>query len=151
MTEKQAVSRFHKAFLPSLGLYIVGIIAAVWARDHLASSESYFYFWTVNNPGFSQSIYYLLALIPIIAIFMMAWVQWRLIHELDEFLRMIQIKGLLFGLVCLLAIATGWGLMEMLAATPKLPIFWLVPIFWICNTVAIGYIKARERGVAFEK
>lgn len=151
MTEKQAKSRFNKLFVPSAVLYLVGIVAAVWVRDHFEPGEPFLYFWTVNSPALAQSIYYLLALVPIIAICGMAWAQWRYINSIDEFLRMIQIKGLLIGLLCLLSIATGWGLLEMLAKVSALPIFWLVPIFWVAQSVAIGFFKAKERGISYEE
>ncbi|MGL1920389.1 MAG: hypothetical protein OCD03_05145 [Hyphomicrobiales bacterium] len=151
MTEKQATKQLNKLFLPSALLYIVSIILAVWVRDHFEPSESFLYFWTIDSPALAQSIYYLLALIPIIAIVGMAWAQWRYINALDEFLRMIQIKGLLFGLLCVLCVATGWGLLEMLAKVAALPIFWLVPIFWFSQSIATGFIKARERGIDYEK
>ena len=151
MTEKQATNRYYKAFIPAFLLYVVGILAAVWARDNLITAQSVFDFWSQNQIELAQVIYYLLALIPIVAIYGIAWAQWRLVSELDEFLRMIQIKGLLFGLLCILAIATGWGLLEMLIRAPKLPIFLIVPIFMVCQSVSIGFIKAREKGIDYEE
>lgn len=151
MTEKQAKSAFNKLFVPSAILYLIGIVAAVWVRDHFEPGEAFLYFWTVQSPALAQSIYYLLALIPIIAIVGMAWAQWRYMSAIDEFLRMIHIKGLLIGLLCLLSIATGWGLLEMLAKVSALPIFWLVPIFWLSQSVAIGFFKAQERRFVHEE
>lgn len=151
MTEKQANNRYYKAFIPAFFLYVVGILLAVWARDNLIDAQSVFDFWAHNPIEWAQQIYYLLALIPIVAICIVAWAQWRFINELDEVLRMVQIKGLLFGLLCILAIATGWGLLEMLIRVPQLPIFWLVPIFIICQSVGIGFAKARERGIGYEE
>lgn len=151
MTDKQAKSKFQKLFVPSAILYFIGILAAVWVRDHFEPGEPFLYFWTVKSPALAQSIYYLLAFIPIVAICGMALAQWRYINAIDEYLRMIQIKGLLIGLLCLLSIATGWGLLEMLAKVPALPIFWLVPIFWITQSVAVGFFRAKEREITHEE
>ena len=151
MTEKQALSRYYKISLPAMALYIISIAAAVWARDGMITSESVFNFWSQGNLGFARAIYYALVLMPIIALCGMAWAHWRFITELDEYLRMIQIKGLLFGLLCILSVATGWGMIEMLLRLPALPIFWLVPIFWLGFSISIGFIKAKDRGIAYEE
>lgn len=151
MTEKQALHRYYKIALPALGVYITSIIIAVWARDGMISSVSVFNFWSHDNMGLAKAIYYALVITPIIAICAMAWAHWRFITELDEYMRMIQIKGLLFGLLCMLAVATGWGMIEMLLRLPALPVFWLVPIFWLGFSISIGVIKAKERGIEYEE
>ncbi|PCI87298.1 MAG: hypothetical protein COB24_06630 [Hyphomicrobiales bacterium] len=151
MTEKQAIHRYYKMALPAMGLYIISIAIAVWARDGMTTSESIFNFWSQGNTGLAKAVYYALAVIPIIAIGGMAWAHWRFITELDEYMRMIQIKALLIGLLCMLAMATGWGMIEMLLRLPALPIFWLVPIFWLGFSVSLGFIKAKEKGFGHEE
>jgi hypothetical protein len=72
---------------------------------------------------------YALATIPVVAILSAFWAHLRFINEVDEFLRTIQIKAVIFGIACVRAIASGWGTLELLADAPKLKVFWLLPIF----------------------
>ncbi|QFT33191.1 hypothetical protein K1718_20275 [Roseibium porphyridii] len=129
MTTEQATSRFFKIFIPAMIVYIVGTASIRW------------YPGSETLPAYSL---YALALIPIVAIFIAFWAQWRFAMELDEFLRLIQIKGTLVGIACVMMIASGWGQLERLADVPRLPVFWLLPIFWAVQGLATTLISKRE-------
>lgn len=100
--------------------------------------------WVPGSSDFPAYAHYALALIPIVAIFFVFWAQWRFAIEIDEFLRLIQIKATLCGIACVMVIASGWGQLERLADVPTLPMFWLLPIFWTVHGLAILFISIRE-------
>ena len=70
-------------------------------------------------------------------------------NDVDEFLRMIQMKAILCALAIVLAIASGRGSLEILADAPRLPVFWLMPIFWVSYSLAAVVITRREGGPLF--
>ncbi|MEO9526986.1 hypothetical protein [Roseibium sp.] len=132
MTHQQATRRYFMIFVPSMIGYMVATIGVVWARDH------------ADLPAMGL---YVLAALPIIAILCTFWAHWRFITEIDEFLRTIQIKAVLFGLVCLMVMASVWGTLENLAGAPALDVFWLVPTFWLSYGAAALVITRRDGGV----
>lgn len=130
MTPEQATSRYFKMFIPAMFVYFVGSLATVWATDNLS---------------LSVLALYGLAFVPTMAIAFAFWAHWRFVTEVDEFLRLIQIKAILFGVACVMVIASGWGTLEILADAPKLQVFWLLPIFWISYSGAAVFISKKER------
>lgn len=129
MTPEKATYRYLKTFIPAMCVYAVGSISITWIGE---------------NSNQLSAIRYLLALVPILAIFFTFWAHWRFATEVDEFLRLIQIKGTLFAIACVMIVASGWGTMEMLADAPRLSVFWLLPIFWVAQSVATAFISKRE-------
>jgi len=129
MTTEQATYRYFKVFTPAITFYIAGTLAITWLSDS-----------TVIATG----ALYALALIPIIAIYVAFWAHWRFATEIDEFLRLIQVKGTLVGIACVMIVASGWGILEALADAPRLPVFWLLPIFWVAQSLATLIISKRE-------
>ena len=132
MTPERATGRYFKIFVPAMVGYMAGTLGITWAAD---------------NMSLPPVALYGLAVIPIVAILCSFWAHWRFITEIDEFLRTIQIKAVLFGVACVLAIASAWGTLEMLADAPLLSVFWLVPIFWVSYSAAAMVITKREGGV----
>lgn len=132
MTTEQATRRYFTIFVPSMIGYMAGTLGVTWAADHMM---------------LSPIALYALASIPIVAILGTFWAHWRFANEIDEFLRAIQIKAVIFGVACVLMVATGWGTLEMLADAPKLGVFWLLPIFWVSHSAAMVVITRRDGGV----
>jgi uncharacterized membrane protein (DUF485 family) len=71
------------------------------------------------------------------------WVHWRYVMEIDEFLRSIQIGGLMFGLTVVISIASIWGFLEYTLDVPNLPIFFLNPIYWVAYSLAVVALSIR--------
>ena len=83
-----------------------------------------------------------LALLPGLAVLMMLYAIGRLLTELeDEYLRMLEIRKALVATAVALAVASVWGLLEMLTAVPKLEVFWIFPIW--CMGLLVGAIVNR--------
>lgn len=129
MTSEQATYRFFKVFIPAMVIYVASTAGIV----HVPGREAL--------PAFTL---YALTMIPIGAIFVAFWAQWRFAMEIDEFLRLIQIKGTLVGVASVMIVASGWGQLERLADVPRLPVFWLLPIFWTVQGLATTFISKRE-------
>lgn len=129
MTPEQATYRYFKVFVPAQCVYAAGSIGITWVGE---------------NSNLSSTVLYTLAFVPIVAIFVTFWAHWRFATEIDEFLQLIQLKGTLFGIACVMVVASGWGTLEMLADAPRLSVFWLLPIFWIAQSVATAFISKRE-------
>lgn len=129
MTSEQATYRFYRVFIPAMFTHLAGTMGIALFPD---------------SDDLSTRILYAMTLIPIVAIFIAFWAQWRFALELDEFLRLIQIKGTLFGIACVMIIASGWGQLEKLADVPRLPVFWLLPMFWAAQGLATAFISKRE-------
>lgn len=105
--------------------------------------------WFQQSANPSPTSLILLSLIPMIAIFAIFWAQWRFINELDEFLRSVQIKAMLCGLGLILAVVSTWGYLEELTLgfeVPRLPMFWLLPLFLATYGVSVRIIKKRGSG-----
>lgn len=132
MTTKQATRRYFIIFIPAMIVYLGGTFGIKWITDH------------TNWPSV---ILYGVVAIPIIAALSMFWAHWRYINDVDEFLRMIQIKAMFFALATVMSIATGWGILEAYIGVPRLEILWLNPIFWASYGLSAALITKREGGV----
>lgn len=129
MTPEQATSRYFKVFIPAICVYAAGTAGLTWV---------------VENADLSTGLTYSLALAPLLAIVCAVWAHWRIANEIDQFLRLIQIRGTLFGFAPVMVVASGWGTLEMLADAPRLPVFWLLPTFWIAQSAATAVISKRQ-------
>ena len=54
----------------------------------------------------------------------------------DEYLRMLETRKALIATALTLAVSGGWGLLELFAAVPRLPVFFVFPIW--CVGLAVG-------------
>ncbi|WP_371397216.1 hypothetical protein [Fretibacter rubidus] len=130
MTPKAARTRYFKVFVPAMAGYVGSMFLAAAILDKEAPPSV---------------LAVILALIPALCIMVWMWGQARFISEIDEFQRKVQIDALLAGLAMTLAICTGWGLLEMFANVPALPIFNVIVIFAFCYGPA-SIVISRRRG-----
>lgn len=123
MSNKQAQSRYFAVFIPSMTVFVASSVAIAW----------------LDNAGMIRvPLLYAAAVVPIASMLLVFWSHWRFINDIDEYLRSIHLRGIIGGLFVILAIATGWGYLELYADAPKLGMFWLNPIYWM----AYGLITA---------
>lgn len=86
-----------------------------------------------------------LALLPGLALIGWVWAMARLLIELnDEYLRMLEVRKVLVATGLVLAVTGAWGLVELFADVPRLPVFFVFPI-WCLGLVA-GQLFNRMRG-----
>ncbi len=131
MTNEQATRRYFMIFVPSMIAYAAGLLSTQWGAVHM---------------GLQPTALYALAAVPIAAILSIFWAHWRFIKEIDEFLRMIQIKAILFAMSCVMVAASGWGTLEILADAPKFKVFWLLPMFWVSFAASAVFLTKRDGG-----
>ncbi len=68
-----------------------------------------------------------------------------LMDEKDEFVRMMLVQCLLFGIGGTLAVTTVWAYLEDFVRAPRLDLIWVYPMFWIFVALAYPVVKARYR------
>lgn len=78
-----------------------------------------------------------IALLPGLAVLGMIWAIGRLFVELDdEYLRMLEVRKAMFATGFTMAVCSVWGLLEMFTTVPKLPLFWVFPMW--CLGLGLG-------------
>jgi len=129
MNVKQATRRYYAGFIPAMLVFLGGSVGL---------------FWLDNSDVVTNEILAALAIIPIIAILSMFWIHWRYMQDIDEFLRQIQIKGMMIGAAVALGAGTAWGYLEMYVDAPPISVFWINPLFWVAYSVAKAVFSRRE-------
>jgi len=70
------------------------------------------------------------------------WNMGRLLVTMeDEYLRMLEVRKMLWATAITLSICGGWGLVELFATVPRLPVFFVFPIW--CLGLAVGQLINR--------
>ena len=83
-----------------------------------------------------------LAIVPGLAVLGFIWAMGRLLVELDdEYLRMLEVRKFIVATGVALAVASVWGLLEMMVTVPHLPVFFVFPIW--CGGLAVGQLYNR--------
>lgn len=126
MNNKEAHKRYFKVFVPSMAGYLVSIVGATWLT---------------NMTDTVSLLHFILALIPAGFVFMFMWAQARYVVEIDEFMRMLQVKAMMWGIIITMAATTAWGLLEFFTPVPKVPIFFVLPVFYGIYGVTSGVLR----------
>lgn len=83
-----------------------------------------------------------LAIVPGLAVLGFIWAMGRLLVELDdEYLRMLEVRKFIVATGVALAVASVWGLLEMMVEVPRLPVFFVFPLW--CAGLAVGQLYNR--------
>lgn len=116
MSTHQVQKTYMKSLLLSAGAYAVTLMGVTFA---------------VNKIDASPLLAGGLAIIPAVFILLMLRAVWIYVHDVDEAQRFFLLKSMMVGLFSLLAVSGSWGLVEMMSDDlPRLPIFWLFPLFF---------------------
>ena len=76
------------------------------------------------------------ALLPGLVVIGWIWNMGRYYRQLeDEYLQLLEVRKALVATGLTLAIAGGWGLVELFAQVPRLPVFFVFPI-WCLGLIA---------------
>lgn len=121
MVNKLARKRYFKIFIPAM----IGYIISVFAIDYITDTFE-----------MATTLKYSLALVPALFVFVWVWSHARYVLEVDEFVRFLQVKSLLAGWVMLMVLTTAWGFLEIFAEAPTVPIFYVLPGFYLCYGIA---------------
>lgn len=119
-----AYRRYLRRFLPASGLYVLAIALATWLIPDDAPADAL----TVG-----------IALLPGFGMLLMIWAMGRLLVELDdEYLKMLEIRKALAATGVALAVASVWGILELYTDVPRLPVFFMFPIW--CAGLVVGQV-----------
>jgi len=133
-TPKQALRRYFKLFVPSMAAYLVFVFLAVWL---------------IRGKVVTGPMMFVVAALPAVAAlgFLYGW--FRFIRETDELQRRVQTEAIMAGVAAILTLTLTWGILEMFIDTlPKLPIFWVFPIFMIVQGLAVSRLS-KKYGTGF--
>lgn len=132
MNPSVANKQYLKTTAISMVFYMIAIFgAAVYLRSADAAPDV---------------VKYGLALLPALFVWWFLWGAIRFYKDTDEYERSKMVGGMLAGVVVLMLISSSWGFMEMLADAPRLPIFWILPIFFITSGLWQFFTKPRGEG-----
>lgn len=122
-----AMRRYFRIHLALTVLYIaLVLLASVYIPDDAAPTPGVVAF----------------ALLPGLVVLGWIWNMGRLLVEMeDEYLRMLEVRKMLWASALTLSICGGWGLIELFATVPKLPVFYVFPIW--CGGLAVGQLINR--------
>jgi hypothetical protein len=98
--------------------------------------------WLIPDNAAPTPMVIAFALLPGLVVLGWIWNMGRLLVEMqDEYLRMLEVRKMLWASAITLSICGGWGLVELFAAIPRLPVFYVFPIW--CGGLAIGQLINR--------
>ena len=128
--KSRATRRYIRIHLVLSALYIALVLLASWFIPDDAPP----------TPGVI-----LFALLPGLVVLGWIWNMGTYLFALeDEYLRMLETRKALVATALTLAICGGWGLVELFAAVPRLPVFFVFPIW--CLGLAAGQLVNRLTG-----
>lgn len=83
-----------------------------------------------------------LSLFPGLFVIGWIWAMGRYLIDLDdEYLRMLEVRKLFVATALTMAVSSVWGLFEFFIAVPKLPVFYIFPIW--CLGLGVGGLVNR--------
>ncbi len=129
MTHKQARRRFTAVLAVSMAAFLLASLGLAWADKNL------------QLPFFAP---WLLVVVPVVALLVPLWAQWRYLGDIDEYLRSLELKAIFAGLVIVLVAASGWGYAELYIDVPHIEMYWLNPLYWIAYSIASTTLFYRE-------
>jgi uncharacterized membrane protein YcfT len=131
LPNNQAWKRYNKRYFMAFPPYLVLMFVATHILRH-------------NHP--SRPLGIVIATvpsIPLVAIIAIAGLYLK--EETDEFQRSIFQQSLLWSIGLVLAVTSIWGLLEMIAGVPHLPIFFVFPGFCVFFGICYPLLKRRYR------
>jgi len=124
-----AGKRYLRRFFPAMTAYVVVLFASLtFIEGHQPKGPL---LWLL---GVAPAIP-LLAVIAILGLYLM--------EETDEFMRMVQVQSMLWGIGLTLAFCTIWGFLENVGVVAHLPLYLIFPIF--CGAFGLAQPFVRKR------
>ena len=135
MTTIQPYSANRRYLLRSVTASVAYLIAVAGAR------------WLVPHDAPADPMTIAVALVPGLAVLAWIWAMGKYLIELsDEYLRMLEVRKFLIATGVTLAGTSIWGFVELFTDVPRLPVFYVFPIW--CGALFIGQI-ANLRALGF--
>lgn len=128
-TQTPAVRRYLARFFPAMIAYVVVLSGSLWLIE--SHSPQGVLLWIL---GAAPAI-------PIIAV--IAVMGLYLAEETDEFLRLVLVQSMLWGIGFTLAAGTVWGFLENVGLVPHFPLYLIFPVF--CGAFGLAQPFVRRR------
>lgn len=123
-----AMDQAHRRYLGRMVPISILYVAAVFGASRLLPDDA----------G-ATPLTIAVALVPAIAVFGFIWAIGRFLTDLtDEYIRMLEVRKALVATGLTLALASGWGILELFTDVPKIPIFYVFPLW--CGGLAVGAV-----------
>ena len=131
LPNNQATRHYNKRYLIAMPLYLISLFFATHILRH-------------DHPSRPLALgIAILPSIPLVAMIAIAGLYLK--EETDEFQRFIFQQSLLWSVGFVLAVTSIWGLLEMIAGVPHLPIFYVFPGFCVFFGICSPVLKRRYR------
>ena len=120
--QPSAKTRFMRMHLILSVLYIALVLLASWVVPDDAKATPMVIFWAV---------------LPGLVVIGWIWNMGRYLMEMsDEYLRLLEIRKMLVATGLTLALASGWGILELFTTVPRVQLFYVFPVW--CLGLAVG-------------
>lgn len=127
-----------RRYFREIGLAGIGYMASIIILSPILSDE---------DPLTAVNI--ALMLIPVIFLLLTVVAMWRYFESVDEVLRAVYGRALLVAGFAVMAVSGAWGLLELMNENvPKLPVFFVFPLFMGTFGIASSVGKNRGMGCA---
>jgi uncharacterized membrane protein YcfT len=127
----RASKQYNRRYLIAMPVYLIVLFLAVAILRHDHPSRPF------------ALVIAILPSIPLVAMIAIAGLYLK--EETDEFQRSIFQQSLLWSIGLVLAITSVWGLLEMIADVPHLPVFYVFPAFCVFFGICSPILKRRYR------
>ena len=106
--------------------------------------------WLVPDNSPPSVLPVALALLGGGAVILWIWATARYLGEIgDEFLRMLQVRAMLVASGVTMAVTSTWGTLELYTTAPRLPVFFVFPI-WCLGLLVGAFFNKRTLGESGE-
>jgi len=93
--------------------------------------------WLIPDDAAATPLTVGIALVPALATSGFIWAMASYVADLkDEYVRMLEIRKMLVATGLTLALASGWGILELFTDVPRVPLFYVFPVW--CLGLAVG-------------
>lgn len=122
MAQNPAQHRYVRRMIPLSFAYIAAVMLASWL---------------IPDDAAATPLTVAIALVPALATSGFIWAMASYVAELkDEYVRMLEIRKMLVATGFTLALASGWGILELFTNVPRVPLFYVFPVW--CLGLAVG-------------
>lgn len=102
----------------------------------------FFASWLIPDGAKATPLTIAIALVPALAVSGFIWAMGSYLAELtDEYVRLLEVRKALVATGMTLALASGWGILELFTDVPRVPLFFVFPVW--CLGLAVGSLVNR--------
>lgn len=131
MTNEQARRQYFRWFIPTMAVFLGLCVFIAFAA---------------KPAGLPYPVLVALSVMAGAALAFNVWIEWRYIEAIDEFLRSIRIKAVMFAVAVVISVSAVWGLLELTMDVVALPVYYVTVIFAVAYSAAASVLTMRSGG-----